>query len=88
MPLPADGWLPAPYDISDVTAFQRCWDGTAEAHQQRAVIEWILFASGKNGPAFAPGQPDVTAFAEGKRWLGIQVMKLLNLNIASLRGKS
>lgn len=69
---------PAPAEevvIAGVKALQR---GDASAHQQAKVFEWIIReASGLGNPSYRP-DPYATAFAEGRRFVAIQMMDLLN----------
>lgn len=79
MPLPRDPWLPAPYDDADMAALKALRDGTAQPHQQQRALAWVVQACGTYGPSFIPGDERASAFAEGRRWIGLQIVKLINL---------
>lgn len=81
-------WSPTEYDIADVSAVQALANGNASPEQQRRALAWIVeMAAGYYDLSFRPGvdgQRD-TDFAEGKRFVGAQVVKLTKLNIAALK---
>lgn len=71
-------WLPAPYAAEDVYAIRALNAGNASDAQQKRALAWIVAASGYYDLAFRPG-PDgdrATAFAEGKRFVGAQIVKM------------
>lgn len=79
-------WHPAKYDDYDVTAMQALARGQANDQQQQRVLAWIVNAAAmSNDQSFVPGQPDVVAFLEGRRSVGNQIKKLINLDLAALR---
>lgn len=80
-------WKPHPYELADASAFQALAAGTASAEQQRRVLTWLVAASGTYDLSYRPGvQGDRdTTFAEGKRHVGLQVVKLTRLNVGALR---
>jgi hypothetical protein len=83
--LPREAHAPPAYDIAEVAAFQALARGIATGHQQQTAIQWLLYASGKNGLSYAPGDTHATAFAEGRRALGLQIDLLLKLNLTALK---
>lgn len=70
----------APGDIAAVRAIA---DGSADEHQQRAAFAFIRDKlAGVNVMSFWPGGEDgrrATDFAEGKRWVGDQLRRIINL---------
>jgi hypothetical protein len=76
-------WMPAPYDPdgADTMAIKALATGTANEGQQRRALKWIIEAAcGTYDLSFRPG-PDgerETAFAEGKRHIGLQLVKHIN----------
>lgn len=74
---PAD-WTPA-----IATAFQRLSRGEAEPHQQQMVLEWLIGATGLRDLSYRPGDTHATSFAEGKRFVGLQIGKMLDINAAA-----
>jgi len=84
-------WKPAPYEIADAAAFQALQRGEASAEQQRRALRWLINeCCGTYDLSYRPGGPDGardTDMAEGKRWVGLQVVKLLNNSTAVMRRK-
>lgn len=79
----ASPWLPPDYERADVVAFQALASGTADAAQQKRTLKWLI----ENGCmtyelTFFPGSdgPRNSDFAQGRRFVGLQVVKLLHLN--------
>lgn len=74
----------APWEPADASALQALVKGTATPDQQRRAIDWVIkTAAGTYNTSFMPGQPDATAFAEGRRFVGTEIVKLLSLNVAA-----
>lgn len=82
-------WKPAPYMIADATAMQALQAGTATAEQQKRALRWIVHgAAATYDISFRPGAEDGrrnTDFAEGRRWVGLQIVKLLNAKLGAMR---
>ena len=79
----ASPWLPATYERADVVAWQAIQAGTADAVQQKRVLKWLIEnLTGTYEMTFYPGGegPRNSDFAQGKRFVGLQVVKLLHLN--------
>ena len=85
--LEASPWMPAPYEIADASAFQALVRGDAPADLQQRAVRWLVNACGTYDMSYRPGPSGdrETTFAEGKRSIGLQVVKLLNLDLAKLR---
>ena len=81
-------WLPANYTSHDVTAIQAVAAGQANADQQKRALQWImLMAAEINEISYrsdAHGGDRETAFAEGRRFVGLQVKKLAGMPPAML----
>jgi hypothetical protein len=78
-------YLPADWEISDVSAVQACIAGTATPEQQRRAIKWIVYrAAGTDDVEYRPNDRD-HAFASGRRFVGLQIRKLSAINTAALR---
>lgn len=81
-------WKPSPWDLPDAAAIQALQRGDADADQQRRALTFIVntlaatydcsFRTGVDGDR-------VSAFAEGKRFVGLQIVKLCNLSLSALR---
>lgn len=77
------------YESADATAIQALQAGTASPDQQRRALRWIVEqAAGTYEISYRAGGLEgdrETAFAEGRRFVGSQVVKMLKLNVAALR---
>lgn len=81
----AEPWRPADYDAADHRAVLAFSQGAATEEQQRRAWDWILFAAGHGDKSFRPGGlagQRETDFAEGKKWVAEQMLKLSRLNPA------
>lgn len=81
-------WLPATYDLADVGALQALGRGDASPDAQQRALRWIIEkAAGTYEPSYRPGEDGErdTAFAEGRRHVGLQIVKLLKLNLQAMR---
>lgn len=83
-------WLPPAYELADVSAMQALARGEASPDQQRRLLKWVVeSAAGTYDMSYRPGGEDGrrdTDFAEGRRFVGQQIVKLLRLNLMALRG--
>jgi len=81
-------WMPVKYVKADVAALQAMRRGEANADQQVRALEYILETiCDRNGMSFRPG-PDgarETDFAEGRRFVGNQIVKLVNLPLSKIK---
>jgi hypothetical protein len=82
-------YKPFPWDkdLPGAAAIQACWNGTADEVQQRKAMETIVTGlCGYYDLSYRPSERD-TAFAEGKRFVGAQLVKLTKLNYSELKKK-
>lgn len=69
--------VPAPYEAADCAAFIALAQGSATPEQQKRALDWIIRgAAGTYDLSYRPDSERATAFAEGKRFVGLQVVKL------------
>jgi hypothetical protein len=81
-------WHPAPYDEAVTGALKALQSGTADAVQQQRALKWIIEAlCGTYDLSYRPGEDGErdTAFAEGKRFVGQQIVKQLKLTTPEQR---
>lgn len=75
-------WKPATCEDADVAAFKALAAGVANEGQQKRALQWLIHKVARTYDlSYRPG-PDGerdTAFAEGMRSVGLQVVKLINL---------
>lgn len=77
--------VPPPYELPDVSALQALHRGSASPDQQQRALQWIIEqAAGAYEFQFYPSDRE-TSFALGRGFVGQQIVKLLKLDLASLR---
>ena len=83
---------PAKYDENVVMAARAIATGTANDGQQKDFLEYIQFVCGVGkyqDLSYRPGDQMATAFAQGKAFAGLQIMKLLHpLTLEAVQRKS
>lgn len=76
---------PAPYDNRIIYAIRALKAGTASEAQQQIAWDWIVYyASGYNELSYRPdeaGGERATIFMEGRRFVGAQMLKMLQANL-------
>jgi hypothetical protein len=75
-------WMPAPYDEADTYAIKALMAGKASEGQQQRALSWIINTlCGTYDLSFRPGEGGDrdTVFAEGKRHVGMQLVKMTKL---------
>ena len=78
--------MPPDWEIADAAAMQAVERGEASPEQQkRAIAWWITKCAGTYDLSYRPGDTHDTSFAEGRRFVGLQTVKLLKINISALR---
>jgi hypothetical protein len=87
MALPRVPQAPAAFDTADIGAFKALARGEAMAHQQMRAIEWLLYMTGAYNDTYVPGDSYASAYAMGKRSAGLQIVKLLNIQMAKPEGQ-
>jgi len=74
-------WLPPKTDAKTIQAFQDLARGTANADQQKRVLHFTINSlCCTYDLSYRPDSSRNTDFAEGKRWVGLQIIKYLHLN--------
>ena len=87
-PPPGAPWVPPPYAIEDVGAIQALQRGDASPDQQQRALRWIIEqACATYEMSFSPEHPHWTFMAEGRRFAGNQIVKLIKLNLSAIRRK-
>lgn len=83
-----DPWKPVDWGVEDAYAVKAVMAGTASEGQQRRAMAFIVNQiCGTYDLSYRPTSDRDTAFAEGKRFVGLQCVKFANINIAALGGK-
>jgi hypothetical protein len=74
------------YDIPVTSAVQALSRGEATAEQQKQALNWLVnHAAGTYNQSFQESGDRETTFAEGRRFVGLQIVKQLHLSINALR---
>lgn len=77
-------WCPPDYTPADINAMQALSTGAANEDQQRRAFKWILETAAQTyGLSYRPESDRDTAFAEGRRFVGLSMVKLLRLNASA-----
>lgn len=81
----APPFLRCDWDLPTVSAVQALAKGEATPGQQQHAMRWLVeVAAGTYQPTFMLEGPHESAFAEGRRFVGLQVVKLLSLSTNAL----
>lgn len=84
-PLDSKPWKPAGYSVADVSAIQALRRGDASKDQQVRAFSWIIETLCETyGTSYWPDSDRDTAFAEGKRFVGNQIIKMTKIDLLSL----
>lgn len=82
-------WLPPKYEVADAVALQHLAEGRANPDMQKRALNWIINqAANTYDLSFRPGGYDgvrETDFAEGRRFVGLEIVKLLKVKVGQLR---
>ena len=79
-------WLPAKYDDTITSAVKALNAGVASAGQQQTALKWIIeTVCGTYDMSYRPESDRDTVFAEGKRFVGNQLVKQLRLTTSEKR---
>lgn len=82
-----DPWNPPDYDDEVVYAIRAMNTGTASDGQQKLAWSWLMYVTGAGDEfadmSFRPGPTGErdTVFAEGKRFVGLQMRKMLHPSV-------
>jgi len=79
-------WHPPAWETPDAKAIQMLAAGTASPEQQQRALRWIVeVACGTYEMTYRPESDRDTAFAEGRRFVGNQIVKLTKLELSKLK---
>lgn len=83
-PIPLPAWTK-----QTAIAFQALAAGVANDGQQKECLRWIIFEAALTyDMTFVPESDRLSAFAEGRRMVGNQIIKLVNMKIGLLKDDS
>ena len=79
-PIAKQPWHPADYSEADIYAMQALAAGIASAAQQKRALEWLLYkVCGAYDETYFADSERNSAYAQGKRHVGLQIVKAINL---------
>lgn len=78
-------FTPAPWDVADASAIQNCIAGTATPEQQQRAMHWIVYAAANTDDVEYRADSRDHAFASGRRFVGLQIRKLMAINTGAFR---
>jgi hypothetical protein len=82
----AEPWKPTEWEPADAAAIQALVRGDASPEQQRRAVDYIINDIARTyDMSYRPNSERDTTFAEGKRYVGAQIVKAINLNLAAIR---
>jgi hypothetical protein len=85
-PAAAEPWRPPAWQPADAAALQALVRGDAAPEQQKRALAWIVNAAcATYDLSFRPDSERATSFAEGRRFVGLEIVKLMNLDLLKLR---
>lgn len=73
-------YKPSPCEKADIYALKALTAGVASEGQQKRALQWILkVACGIGDNTYYPDSERDTTFAEGKRFVGLEIVSLINM---------
>lgn len=81
----AQPWAPADHDVAEVSAIQALAAGNASPDQQKRALDYIIVVlAGTYDMSYRPNSQRDTDFAEGKRFVGNQIVLMTKLDTKKL----
>lgn len=79
-------WAPAEWEEDDAKALKSLQAGNASDVQQRRALAWIINkAAATYDEPFVAGDARTTDYLLGRRNVGLQIVKLLNVKLGALQ---
>lgn len=81
-------WYPKPYGLAEASAIQNIAAGTATPEQQKHGMRFIIqVLCATYDMSYRPGEDGQrdTDFAEGARNVGLQLVKLVNIDLSKIQ---
>lgn len=81
-------WMPENYDPADAAAVQAVANGIADEVQQKRAMSWVVNNLCRTyDSTFFPESERNSVFADGKRSVGLQLVKLIKINVSKITKK-
>ena len=81
---PPAPYTPALYADADIAAIQALQRGDATPDQQQRALNWIVNAAANTYDVEYRTDSRDHAFCSGRRFVGLQIVKMLRLSLAAL----
>jgi hypothetical protein len=79
-------WLPAEWDKFDASCIQALARGDADGRQQLHALKVIVEKlAGTYEHTFVPRETETTVYLEGRRSVGLQIVKLVKVDLAQVK---
>jgi len=79
-------WFKCDWDLPDAAAIQALERGDATEEQQKRALSWIINnGAGTYEVAWEPDSDRASSFESGRRYVGLQIVKLMKLNLSAFR---
>ncbi len=86
MPKKLAPYLPAEYKAGDVLSVQRLAEGNATKEEQIIAFKWIVEkAAGTYDLTYYPESSRDSDFSQGRRFAGLQIVKMLHINYMAMK---
>lgn len=74
------------FNLADVYAIKALAAGTAKEDQQQRAIAWIMLKAARGEHlSWVQGEPDTTTFNEGRRFVALEIDKLIKIDPDKMR---
>ena len=78
-------WMPPDWELADAGALQALQRGDASPDMQQRALKYVIeVLAGTYDMSYRDNDRDTT-FAEGRRFVGLQCVKLLKVNLGALK---
>ena len=78
-------WMPPDWEKADAGALKALARGDASPDLQRRALDYIVKTlAGTYDVSYRPDSDRDTSFAEGRRFVGLQIVKLINLSLEKI----
>ncbi len=78
---------PAAWEVADAASIQALAKGEATADQQARALRWIIEQAALTYDLEYRTETRDHAFCSGRRFVGLQIVKMLKLNLTTITGK-
>lgn len=80
--------LPPLWEKPDAAAMQALAQGKATSEQQQRALNWIIYGAANTYDLDYRTDPRDHAFVSGRRFVGLQIIKLIKINLMAISSKA